>query len=330
MSGLVDQRRSIEAALGFNEIHDVTSMKSIAHMFPPSKPRCGIYFLKFGDGLCYIGQAVDVVRRFAQHRKIYDDIVAIAFFVLPRANLDSVERLLIFKAESQGLRLKNAVHVTSVEGERDLDLVVSNEEQESFLIGGNDGESFTRLIDLPSSQHDRSSKNFQRFQSHEFGRTAVGLLQKYFRSCIVRPRTTEYSFWSVSCMPSTNVGSLPRLFAVNAASMELFVAGWQKGSHLTWAFLNVADDVLTQHWQNLQAFSERYPTVETVERSYRDAGQRQVTLHVSSHEEMLELLHDEGVCKAAAALSLRVMRKRGNLYAKYHCPQLAELTFSGL
>lgn len=329
MSGLVEQRRSIEA-LGFDEIHDVTSMKSIAHIFPPSKSRCGIYFLKFGDGLCYIGQAVDVVRRFAQHRKIYDDIVAMAFFVLPRANLDAVERLLIFKAESWGLRLKNAVHVTSVEGARDLDLVVSNEEQESFLMGGNDGESFTRQIELPLSQHDRFSKNFLRFQSHELGRAAVGLLQKYLRSCIVRPRTTEYSFWSVSCMPNTNAGSWPRLFAVNAASMELFVAGWKDEGNLTWAFITVADDVLTQHWKDLQAFSEHYKTVETVERNYRDAGQRQITLHVSSHEEMLELLHDEGVCKAAAALSLRVMRKRGNLYAKYHCPQLAELSFSGL
>jgi hypothetical protein len=49
----------------------VTGLYSIAHLLPKSKRRCGIYVLSFRNGDRYVGQALDVVVRFAAHRRTY-------------------------------------------------------------------------------------------------------------------------------------------------------------------------------------------------------------------------------------------------------------------
>ena len=127
-------------------------------------------------------------------------------------------------------------------------------------------------------------------------------------------------------MPSTNQGTWPRLLSVNAGVMELFVAGWVKQQpDELWSFITVAEDVLLQQWGSVDALVKIYPFVDVVRRGYRDAGQHQVTLHVQGNDAMAELLADESVSKAAAMLALRVMRKRATIYAKFHCPQLADL-----
>ena len=61
--------------LGFPTPTDVRGRRSIADLLPKSRDRCGIYLLAFSDGTFYIGQALDVVRRFSQHRKQHDNIV---------------------------------------------------------------------------------------------------------------------------------------------------------------------------------------------------------------------------------------------------------------
>ena len=68
-------------ALGFSfDQHlDVKGRISVSHLFPKSKPRCGIYLLSFSDDTFYIGQAIDAVKRFSQHRKKYDNIVKLWF-----------------------------------------------------------------------------------------------------------------------------------------------------------------------------------------------------------------------------------------------------------
>ena len=112
----------------------MTGQTSVADLHPP-KERCGIYVLGFANGERYVGQAVEVVRRFAQHRKTHDDITHMTFKRVNAADLDQVERHHIHTLEGQGLRLRNIVHMSVVQGERDLDLVVTPEEQEDWLTG---------------------------------------------------------------------------------------------------------------------------------------------------------------------------------------------------
>lgn len=314
--------------LGFPAMEPVASLSSIAHLFGSAKKRCGIYLFAFESGLCYIGQAVDVVRRFSQHRRNHDDIVGFSFIPLAKSELDAKEKTLIYQAEALGLKITNAVHVSSIVGDTDLDLVFSTQEQEAWL---KDLSCFAKpsrhdtKITLPEAQQVRFSKHFARLQKHPLAGTVLPLLKHYIWECLPAPKLTEYSVWSVSCMPSTNQGTWPRLLSVNAGVMELFVAGWLKQEpDVLWAFMTVAEDFLLQHWDSVDALVDAYPFVEMVRRGYRDAGQHQVTLQVIGADEMAELLKDESVSKAAAALALRVMRKRATIYAKFHCPQLAE------
>jgi hypothetical protein len=72
--------------------------------------------LQFDNSTFYVGQAVDVVRRFGQHRLVRTDIVGISFQRLPRSSLNERERLAIQEAERCGLTLANRVHVSEFEG----------------------------------------------------------------------------------------------------------------------------------------------------------------------------------------------------------------------
>lgn len=319
-------------AMGFPPMTHVSTLLSISHLFGTSKKRCGIYFLAFPADLFYIGQAIDVVRRFSQHRQNYDDIIGFSFMPVAQTKLDDVEKELIFKADKM-FKLRNKVHVSSVIGDADFDLVMPRTEQEAWLSATSrlsaDADAGLAKIILPESQQVRFLKNFEQFTKHPLAQKAQALLAQYIRACIPAPRRTEYSFWSVSCTPSTNKSTWPRLFCVNAASMELFVVGWEKGSDLLWSFLTVDKDKLAEYWPK-KRFLKKFPFVELSnekDKKYRDAGQNQITLRCDGTR-MARLLSDSSICKAAAALNLRVMRKRANLYAQYHCSQLVNQALS--
>lgn len=325
------KKNELIESLGFPAMTDVRSLLTIAHLVRDTKKRCGIYCLAFSDGQHYIGQAVDVTRRFVQHRHNYSDIVEFAYIPVPKAKLNTVEKELIYKAETLGVTLRNVVHVSSVVGDADLDLLLPVPEQDSWLeavpnLSGVDSDS--PKIMLPESQRARFAVNFENLCSNPLGSSAIALLGRYLIGCVPFPRLTEYSFWSVSCMPSTNKNTWPRLFCVNAASMELFVAGWDKETRSFWAFMTVDEDTLIKHWPDPEQFSKHFPFVEYFSRGYRDAGQSQITLRVTGEECMALLLTDAGVCKAAAALNLRVMRKRPNFYMQFHCAQLVNLALT--
>ena len=59
--------------LGFEKHLFVKERQSIADCFT-KKNRCGIYILHFENGEYYVGLAIDILKRFAQHRKNHSDI----------------------------------------------------------------------------------------------------------------------------------------------------------------------------------------------------------------------------------------------------------------
>ena len=88
-------------AMGFSPWRQVHGRASIADYFKPRR-RCGIYVLGFSNGEFYAGQALDVTRRYAQHRKTYYDIEQMAFRPLARSKLNEEERSLIGCLEEEG------------------------------------------------------------------------------------------------------------------------------------------------------------------------------------------------------------------------------------
>lgn len=117
----------------FDEMLDVKGRLSITDLFPKSKARCGIYLLNFSDNTFYIGQAIDVVKRFSQHRKNHDNIIRFWFQGIKKQKLNETEIRLIYEAEISGLLLTNKTFVSNIIGETDLDQIISIEEQNEWV-----------------------------------------------------------------------------------------------------------------------------------------------------------------------------------------------------
>ena len=318
--------QDVAQELGFMQVEWVAGLLSIAHLFGPSKKRCGIYLLYLDGAHFYVGQALDVVRRFAQHLRSKGSIEGFAFLPLPQSRLDADERQLIRQAEAQTIPLVNITHMSVVTGERDLDLLVPLDAQESWLAGKPQAEPTGARVIVDDAQCRRFNSRFQRFSASKHYAQVLEWLAIYLQNAIIAPWRTEYSFWSVSCLPSTGSQAIwRRSYAVNAAVMELFVVGrWSDGADPPWAFINVASDVLEDGFGSLSEVARSHPGLDlSNDHMYRDAGAHQVKLFMEDACCLPRVLADTAIQTAARTLALRVMRKRATIYAKYHCPQLA-------
>jgi predicted GIY-YIG superfamily endonuclease len=103
---------------GFSQPHHVQGRDSIADLFPSGK-RCGLYILQFSDGEIYAGQALDVTRRYVQHRKVHCDIEKISFKRVAKKTLNEEERTLIWMLEHEGYRLRNITFTSIPRGEQE-------------------------------------------------------------------------------------------------------------------------------------------------------------------------------------------------------------------
>lgn len=151
--------------------------------------------LAFADSTHYIGQAVEVVRRFSQHRRRFA-ISGFSFLPTRETLLDRVEYEKIRLAENLGFRLINIVHAGVTAVEADLDLVLQPEEQAKWI--GRGAYRFKRdpspSIVLPHAHIDRFAPKFQQFLAHPMALSAAKLLRTYLVNAIPSPRRTEYSF----------------------------------------------------------------------------------------------------------------------------------------
>ena len=310
------------APLGFPPAEPVSTLRSVAHLFGSSKSRCGIYLLEFPAEKFYVGQAVDVVRRFGQHRMNHENISGFSFISAQLDFLNRIERELIQKAELLSLTILNTVHASNVIGETDLDMILSQEEQAEWLsspVRFNTGDATAPIV-LTNAQLERFSKQFHKFNKHPLYIPASELLMTYVRCCIPAPKRTEYSFWAVSCLPTTNHNTWPRLLCVSAGVMELLVLGCHKDDpSAMWGFVTVASDVLSDTFKTDQSLLDFFPSIEIIRRQYRDAGQHQVTLWAGDEQSLAAILRHRAVQQTAASLTLRVMRKRATIYSKFHC-----------
>lgn len=327
-------RSAIIASLGFPETVDVRGRLSLADLFAKSKSRTGIYLLEFANQTFYIGQAVEVCRRFAQHCANVGEIVGFTFLPIRAAALDETERGLIRSAEAAGLPLTNRVHVSTVLGETDFDLLVAPAEQEAWLASWPRLVQHTRAeVRLPPNApaRIRTAQAFTRLSDHSMWNQVRECLQIYSAGCLPFPTLTQLSFWSVSCLPSTNKSTWPRFAAVNAGLMELMVIGWEIGGVGTWGFVNCARSVIEREHGSIQLFEGKHKRVDVDDsRQYQSAGSDQLSISADSIPALARLLGDSAVRDAAAQLALRVMRSRSNIYSKFHCPALADAMLAPL
>jgi hypothetical protein len=315
-------------ALGFlfDQHLDVKGRISVSDLFPKSKSRCGIYLLNFSDETFYIGQAIDAVRRFSQHRKNYNNILKLWFQPIRKDELDETEQRLIQEAELSGILLTNKTFVSNVIGDTDLDLIISSAEQTEWLEKNmqisNDGFDLYTNIELKYKIKYR--QNFEKFQQIDNYIELKELLNLYITKCLPAYKKTEMSFWSLSCMPSTNIGTWPRFFCLNVNAMEVFVLGCEKKTKNLFCFL-VVSNRFNQSQKTIDKLYKNYKSLEIEESDYRAAGSDQVRLNFTDLQEFKNVLLTENeVVTSIKEMNLRLMRKGGTIYSPFHCFELAK------
>lgn len=309
-------------ALGFPDWQEVVGRLSVADLHRQSQ-RCGIYVLGFANGERYVGRAVDVVRRFTQHRQTHDDITHLTFQRVKQADLNAVERQFIHALEARGMRLRNIERMSVVQGDRDLDLVVPPEEQEVWLTG-----DVSALQDDGARVQDealrlRYRRRFERFMTLPHAQDALAVLGLYLQTVMPFPRRTELSFWSVSCLPDTGApeGST-LLFRVNLNMQEVFSL-FVEDSGL-WASFHLAMSPLREE------LGEDWPQQiadlgwEMTNHAYAPGGQDQFNIFANGFADITGLLQSRLSSRAMALMNLRLMRKGPTYYSRYHCLDLVD------
>jgi hypothetical protein len=314
---------AVEAS-GF-ERYEVDQLRSIAHLFPKSKGRRGLYVLEFSGAEEYVGQTLNVVGRVADHRRRWDDIEAVRFRrISARGDLDGPEKELIHARLAKGLVLRNNRHsVVPMNFDTDLDWDVAPGEQAAWLNDDVWLPDVRERVDDPG-QRQRRMAAYQRLKEHPRFDDVVEAVGRYVADCIPRPRATELTFWSLSAAPSTNRSSSPRLAVVSINSMETLVIGHDLGDPgQLCGFVNVAGE-------RLSSFGRRSIQPITRRRVPYEAGGPDVRqVHFRDPKELIDLLRDHrtGLVAAARELNLRAMRKGPTFQWRWHCLALADHIF---
>jgi hypothetical protein len=317
-------------AFGFVHHWDVTGRISLADLLP-ARGRSGIYVLHMADEILYVGQSVDVVKRYSQHRHNYEAIVAVSFKPVraERAALDLHEETAIKLLESKGFPLLNILHASVTAKSSEFDLLIPVTLQKAWLLNGMPLCSNTlpsRSAEDIAAQRRKTEDKWKRFQQRPDRERLLDCLQIYVQHCIPAPRITEQAYWSLSCLPSTNASTWPRLVCFNANVMEIFVVGhFKEDPKEIWAFLNVSTKELEAAYPDDRAFLARHPNATIRTSGYQAPGIDQVNVRVETLKDLKRLLDDRAIQRAACVFNLHLMRKRRNQYGHFHCVALADV-----
>ncbi|MPR36121.1 GIY-YIG nuclease family protein [Salmonirosea aquatica] len=305
----------------FDDAISVQGRYSISDLFPPSKNRCGIYLLNFSDSTFYIGQAIDVVRRFSQHRKNYDTIYQLWFLPVKKENLNDVEQKLIFEAEKLGLLLINKTFVSNILGDTDLDLIISPLEQENWLTTNTHSQNeVSNIYSVVNIKHRvKYRHNFEKLRQVPIYIQLKRILNFYLVNCLPAHKMTELSFWSLSCLPSTNANTFPRYISLNINAMEALVMGYEKKTKTEFCFV-VLSRRLFNRKTDLKNLHRKYSTMRIFESKYRAGGSDQVRFEFSNLIEFESFLTTNSlIINSIKNFNLRLMRKGGTIYSPFHC-----------
>lgn len=307
--------------LRFDTTHYIENRASIADLFKPGK-RCGIYVLHFVTGEYYVGQAVDVTRRYVQHSKNHSDILQISFQQVPPNLLNEVEREAIAAIERQGFALRNIALTSIPKGESDFDLVMPEEAQAEWL--GN-----LRMVDMSGVRpidpelRRKYEQRYQRLTGKQRSEEAIVVLREYVRSGIPGIRPGEISFWSCSCMPASHAPSMTVYSRINVFWQEVFTV-FLAGGRLGFSWHLASSPLEHAFGKNLTGLRRRYRNILINDHRYAPGGQDQINLEINGSHDALKMMRDVDIIRAVRTFNLRLMKKGACVYNRYHCLSLAD------
>ncbi len=188
----------------------VIDLVSISALVP--RNRRGIYVLEFSNGEFYVGQAKNVVTRFAQHRhgntnhvEPWDDIEKLWFMPIPKEmNLNAVEYLEIQRFRAEGKRLRNRMWNLGHEQPSKLDHVIPVEDQQAWALG--DGPYDLRGADERIKVLGTDGTKFEKQVPDEFQAPILDDISFALTELVPNAVELEGQYWTLTDCPSTSGG----------------------------------------------------------------------------------------------------------------------------
>ena len=307
--------------LGFENLIDTRNRKSVADIFNVNNS-CGIYILYFDNEEYYVGQTINFVKRFTQHRAKYRDIIYVSFKEIGLENLTEVERTTVHEFELLKKKLRNINIVSIINGKTDLDLIVSVEDQTKWL----NYELPLETLNTPRSEYPELRKkytdSYNKLKKHPLFDAICQIVQGYVLNTIPYPRATEYYFWSCSCLPSNNNADILgdklllrlNIFwqeTLNIANNEFYYLDdndIEQVEKVLLITIFLSKSKLFEHYTT-ESLKAKYPSLEFGDHHYSSGGQDQQQIFIYDFE-FIDFLFDTPITDAIKEFNLRLMRKR--------------------
>ena len=193
---------------------DMSEQGSASPLFATKDaPRTGIYILEFADQARYVGQTVNIVTRYAAHRRHHGDFVALRFAPCPSEELDQAERSVIHEQE-QHHQLRNTLLADLPGGGGDLTVALAEE-----LCATLPWKRVRRTT--VADECDSRRRRAWQLQARDDWSALGTTLARYVDQTVPAPITTAVRLWTVSALPTTNRRAEDhRLITLSCGRME--------------------------------------------------------------------------------------------------------------
>lgn len=286
---------------------------SVIANFRSKSRRCGIYVLHFANGEYYVGQTVDITKRFLQHRKRHGDIACISFRPVGRRSLDFHEAQLIRLLEMKRLRLRN-INMTSILATEpgSFDTIMETERQQRWLTDMSHNDLGGERVNVLGSDTLYRAR-FNAFKSLDCYQAVLPVIRAYIHNALPAARSGEASYWQTSVLPP----SYTVLVRININWQEVFFAN-DFDDGLLFYFILSKHELQHTFGNNLAQFSASYPDAEWEDGVYRAGGSDQISVVLWDAPSALRFVTDAKVLPALRHYNLRLMKKGKCPWARSH------------
>lgn len=317
--------------LGFHDHIDVQNNKSIAQYFR-SIDRCGIYILHFANDEIYVGQAIDVRRRYAQHSKNYNDIVRVSFKCTAPHKLNKEEKTTIEILERQRFHLRNIVHTSISYSPSPFDELMTSEDQFKWLHNNTYiDKTEERVNDLGIRK--KYQARYEKFLKLPQASEAIEILKSYVNNCIPSFKSGEMYYWCCTCLLEKRPNDTLIYSRININWQEVFTVGTQDDRlFFSW---HLANSPIRLTWKNYNFYHQNiYETITSneallTEHRYKPGGQDQIQVELGGDvHKAINFMNNPDILYAIKSFNLNLTRKGANPYFKFHCFDLADNFFN--
>lgn len=331
---VIIQAEALLAKLGFASFAESVKVMRKLKLAPPDQ-RVGIYVhASEAKGEFYVGRANNIVTRYNQHLKNYDDISHTSIKICNASDLSVSEKEAI-DAMKKVFPLRNKLAGWFELSKAEVSKIRADMSTDDWL---NDDSAVYRGRQhvVNPGQIERYREPYLRAIGSKYFASgeAEALFARYIRTCIPQPALTETLFWTMGCMNNGLYGpkhpKLVALMRLNVAKPEVFTAVIDehyssKRPLLAYVFYVSADKIDEEELNQIKLMGALYHATE-----HKPTKQKLHQFTCETAQLAHKLLDRPQFRRAAKEHNVRLMRHSAiySNMADAHCLPMTQRLFS--